>query len=115
MFVSNFLTERSNPMTAIVESNTRVNMTERNEQQTSTVKANVQPNDLAGSVDIASMAVVPVGYNLYTGLILKDVAFYAPKEIYRNQKNVDNTRLLRQLASDAKHQQMVNLQYGEKQ
>jgi hypothetical protein len=115
MFVSNFLTNRANPMTAIVENNTRVDTSDRNEQQTSTVKTNIQPNDLAGSVNIASMAVVPAGYNLYTGLVLKDVAFYAPKEIYRNQKNVDNIRLLRQLASDAKHQQMVNLQYGEKQ
>jgi hypothetical protein len=115
VFSNNFLTNRSNPMTEIVENNTKTNTSERNEQPSTTVKTNVQSNDLAGKVDIASIAVVPSGYNLYTGLILKDVAFYAPKEIYRNQVNVDNTRLLRQLASDAKHQQMVNLQYGEKQ
>jgi len=115
VFSNNFLTNRSNPMTEIVENNTKTNTSERNEQPSTTVKTNVQSNDLAGKVDIANIAVVPSGYNLYTGLILKDVAFYAPKEIYRNQKNVDNTRLLRQLASDAKHQQMVNLQYGEKQ
>lgn len=114
VFSNNFLTNRSNPMTEIVENNTKTNTSERNEQPSTTVKTNVQSNDLAGKVDIASIAVVPSGYNLYTGLILKDVAFYAPKEIYRNQVNVDNTRLLRQLASDAKHQQMVNLQYGEK-
>jgi hypothetical protein len=42
---------------------------------------------------------------------LTDVAFYAPKEIYRNQKNVDNARALRQLASDRLHQQMVDQQY----
>lgn len=114
LFSNNFLTNRSNPITEIVENNTKTNTSERNEQISTTVKTNVQSNDLAGKVDIASIAVVPVGYNLYTGLILKDVAFYAPKEIYRNQKNVDNTRLLRQLASDAKHEQMVNLQYGEK-
>lgn len=115
VFSNNFLTNRGNPLTEIVENNTKTNTSERNEQPSTTVKTNVQSNDLAGKVDIASIAVVPSGYNLYTGLILKDVAFYAPKEIYRNQKNVDNTRLLRQLASDAKHQQMVNLQYGEKQ
>jgi hypothetical protein len=115
VFSNNFLTNRSNPMTMIVENNTKTNTSEINEQPSTTVKTNVQSNDLAGKVDIASIAVVPSGYNLYTGLILKDVAFYAPKEVYRNQVNVDNTRLLRQLASDAKHQQMVNLQYGEKQ
>ena len=115
VFSNNFLTNRSNPITEIVENNTKTNTSERNEQPSTTVKTNVQSNDVAGKVDIASIAVVPTGYNLYTGLILKDVAFYAPKEIYRNQKNVDNTRLLRQLASDAKHEQMVNLQYGEKQ
>jgi hypothetical protein len=115
VFSNNFLTNRGNPLTEIVENNTKTNTSERNEQPSTTVKTNVQSNDLAGKVDIANIAVVPSGYNLYTGLILKDVAFYAPKEIYRNQKNVDNTRLLRQLASDAKHQQMVNLQYGEKQ
>jgi hypothetical protein len=115
VFSNNFLTNRGNPITEIVENNTKTNTSERNEQPSTTVKTNVQSNDVAGKVDIASIAVVPTGYNLYTGLILKDVAFYAPKEIYRNQKNVDNTRLLRQLASDAKHEQMVNLQYGEKQ
>ena len=115
VFSNNFLTNRGNPITEIVENNTKTNTSERNEQPSTTVKTNVQSNDVAGKVDIASIAVVPIGYNLYTGLILKDVAFYAPKEIYRNQKNVDNTRLLRQLASDAKHEQMVNLQYGEKQ
>ena len=114
VFSNNFLTNRGNPITEIVENNTKTNTSERNEQPSTTVKTNVQSNDVAGKVDIASIAVVPIGYNLYTGLILKDVAFYAPKEIYRNQKNVDNTRLLRQLASDAKHEQMVNLQYGEK-
>jgi len=116
MFSNNFLTNRSNPITSIVENTTRTNNSERNEQPNTTVKTNVQPNELAGNVDIANIAVVPVGYNVYTGLILKDVAFYAPKEIYRNQRVIDNQRAVRLLnfASELKHQEMVNQQYGEK-
>jgi hypothetical protein len=43
--------------------------------------------------------------------MLQDVAFYAPKEIYKNQKTVDNVRALRQMSSDKLHQDLVNLQY----
>ena len=42
---------------------------------------------------------------------MPDAAFYAPKEIYRNQVNVDNVRLLRGLGSDRLHQQMIDMQY----
>lgn len=80
------------------------------EQKTETVNKNVQPNELAGRVDIASMAIQPVGYQAYS-MMIPDVAFYAPREIYRNQVNVDNTRLLRSLGSDRLHQEMVNQQY----
>jgi hypothetical protein len=47
---------------------------------------------------------------------MRDVAFYAPKEIYRNQRVIDNQRAVRLLnfASELKHQEMVNQQYGEK-
>jgi hypothetical protein len=80
------------------------------EQKTDAVNKNVQPNELAGKVDIASMATQPTGYQAYS-MMMPDVAFYAPKEIYKNQKNVDNTRLLRSLSSDRLHQEMVNQQY----
>jgi hypothetical protein len=45
--------------------------------------------------------------------MIPDVAFYAPKEIYKNQKTVDNARTLRGLqgGSDRLHQEMVNQQY----
>lgn len=79
-------------------------------QQTSTVKRDVQINDLAVGVDIASIARQPVGYQAYS-MMMPDVAFYAPREIYRNQVNVDNVRLLRGLGSDKLHQDLVNLQY----
>jgi len=80
------------------------------EQKTETVNRNVQPNELAGKVDIASMATQPQGYQAYS-MMMPDVAFYAPREIYRNQVNVDNARVLRQLSSDRLHQELVNLQY----
>ena len=80
------------------------------EQKTDAVNKNVQPNELAGKVDIASMATQPAGYQAYS-FALADAPFYAPKEIYKNQVNVDNARVLRQLSSDKLHQQLVNLQY----
>lgn len=80
------------------------------EQKTESVNRNVQPNELAGRVDIASIATQPVGFQTYS-LVLADAQFYAPREIYRNQVNVDNTRVLRQLSSDRLHQDLVNLQY----
>jgi hypothetical protein len=80
------------------------------EQKTDAVNKNVQPNELAGRVDIASMATQPAGYQAYS-MMMPDVAFYAPREIYRNQVNVDNARVLRQLSSDRLHQELVNLQY----
>ncbi|NBP70923.1 MAG: hypothetical protein EBU52_19570, partial [Cytophagia bacterium] len=86
--------------------------TEEKKQDTNTkqVKSNVQDNDAAAGVSIANIARSPIGFNNYM-VALTDVAFYAPKEIYRNQKNVDNARALRQLASDRLHQQMVDQQY----
>ena len=80
-------------------------------QQDTSVKRNVAPNELAGSVDVAAMATIPRGYDAYTNLAMKDVSFYKPEEIYKNQNNVDNVRALRQLSSDRVHQEMVNQQY----
>jgi hypothetical protein len=80
------------------------------EQKTETVNRNVQPNELAGTVDIARIATQPAGYQSYS-MIMPDVAFYAPREIYRNQVNVDNARVLRQLSSDRLHQQLIDMQY----
>jgi hypothetical protein len=81
------------------------------EQRTETVKSNVQPNELAGNVDISSMAVMPPGFSAYLNLALKDGQLYKPDEIYKNQVTVDNVRALRQLSSDRLHKQMVDQQY----
>jgi hypothetical protein len=82
------------------------------EQKTESVNRNVQPNELAGQVDIAAIATQPVGFQTYS-LVLVDAQFYAPREIYRNQRTVDNARAQRLLqgASDRLHQTMVDQQY----
>ena len=83
----------------------------QNEQRTETVKKDIQPNDLAGGVDIAAMATQPKGFDVYAMAVMKDNSFYAPKDIYGNQKTIDNARALRQLSSDRLHQEMVDQQY----
>ena len=77
------------------------------------VKKNVKDNDAAGGVTLASIAKQPTGFDSYMGA-LADAQFYAPKEIYRNQKVIDNARVLRGLTggSDRLHQQMVDQQYN---
>ena len=99
-----------NPLSEMMMQQRFEMMQENIQQQTSTVNRNVQPNDLAGGVDIASMATAPVGFNAYS-FMLKDAAFYEPKEVYKNQKTVDNVQVLRQLSSDSLHKQMVDMQY----
>lgn len=79
-------------------------------RQSDAVNKNAQTNELAGGVDIAAINRQPVGFQNYS-FMLTDAQFYAPKEIYRNQINVDNARALRQLSSDRLHQQLVEQQY----
>ena len=85
-------------------------MQENTQQQTGAVNRNVQPNDLAGGVDLASMATTPAGFNAYS-IVLRDTAFYEPKEIYKGQRVVDNVQVLRQMSSDSLHKRMVDSQY----
>jgi hypothetical protein len=108
---TNFTTDRTNPINEIVENRTMPVEPERTSTQTTAVKSNVQDNEAAaGAPTIAAIAVVPVGFSVYS-VALADAAFYAPKEIYRNQRTVDNLRALRQLSSDSLHQEMVDQQY----
>ena len=107
---SNFISDKTNPINEIIEAKPIQQDTDKKETKTQLVKPNVQDNDVAGGVSINNLAVLPVGFNAYN-IALRDVAFYAPKEIYKNQKTVDNVRALRQLASDRLHQEMVDQQY----
>ena len=99
-----------NPLSEMMMQQRFEMMQESVQQQTSTVNRNVQSNELAGGVDLASMATTPAGFNAYS-FVLKDAAFYEPKEVYKNQKTVDNVQVLRQLSSDSLHKQMVDMQY----
>jgi len=76
------------------------------------VKPNTQDNDIASGVNISQIARVPVGFDVYQNLAIREIAFYQPREIYRGQRTVDNVRALRNLGQDAKHQQMIDQQYG---
>jgi hypothetical protein len=101
-----------NPLSDLM--NQRMDMLQTNiEQRVDTVKKNVQPNELAGGVDVAAMAQIPKGYEAYSLVVLRDVPFYKPETIYKDQRTVDNARVFRGLTggSDAKHQQMVDSQY----
>lgn len=98
------------PVDNAMESKPFVPQMNTGSQQNDTVKKNVQNNELANGVSIESIAKQPANYAQYFTMI-PDVAFYEPKEIYKNQKTIDNVRALRQLSSDRLHQEMINLQY----
>jgi hypothetical protein len=76
-----------------------------------TVKNKGDVSELAGGVDLNKLTVVPVGYNAYLAVSIKDSPFYEVKEVYKNQKIIDNVRVLRQMSSDKLHQQLINSQY----
>ena len=101
-----------NPLSEIIMQQRFELMQNNITQPASSVNRNVLPNELAGSIDIASIASVPTGFNAYS-FILKDASFYEIKEVYKNQRTVDNERVLRGLTrgSDSLHQQMVDQQY----
>lgn len=77
------------------------------------VNRNVQPNSAAGGRDITVIATAPPGFDAYTTGTVPDGAFYAPREIYRNQRTVDNARAQRALSggSDRLHREMIDRQY----
>jgi hypothetical protein len=105
------LTDRTNPINQIIEGRGVDLQTSTSMQQKASVNTNASDNEIAGGVNISRMATAPVGYNQYLNLVIADAAFYAPKEIYKGQKTVDNVRALRQMSSDRLHQEMVNQQY----
>jgi hypothetical protein len=99
-----------NPLSEMMTQQNFEMMQSNIEQRGISVNRNVQPNDLASGVDIASMATQPRGFELYS-FTMRDTTFYPPKEVYKDQKVIDNVMVLRQLSSDRLHQELVNLQY----
>ena len=106
---TNFMTDRNNPLREIIQPTPMQQL--QQEQQTTTVNRNAQPNEVAVGVVLERMAVVPTGYANYTNFALKDASFYSEKPLYANQRVIDNVRVLRGLGSDIKHQELVSLQY----
>ncbi len=108
------LTGRSPIKDYLDEKPVSYNESERGTGSNQQVKKPAQNNELAGesTVNIAAMNKLPPGYELYM-IGMKDTAFYQPKEIYKNQKVIDNQRVLRQLngRSDQLHQRMIDQQY----
>jgi hypothetical protein len=105
-----FLTNRADPINQVLENKTVTTPEFKQETKIANVKQNVQENDAAVGISISNIAKTPVGFNSYL-VALADAQFYSPKEIYRNQRTVDNQRALRQLSSDRLHQEMIELQY----
>jgi hypothetical protein len=105
----NFTTDKTNPINDIIDSKPIV-VEQRTETNLAAVNRNTQNNEIAVGVDINNIATIPIGFDAYN-ITLKDVAFYAPKEIYRNQRTVDNRRALQNLRSDQLHEQMINQQW----
>ncbi len=107
------LTDKTNPINQIIESKPELQSSQTVQQKT-TVNTNASDNEIAGGVGLARMATTPPGYAQYLNLMIADASFYAPKEIYRGQRTVDNVRALRAMSSDRLHQQMVDSQYERK-
>jgi hypothetical protein len=84
---------RGDPLSDYIEQNNLLVAMAQTETKSTTVKTNVQDNDLAGGVRIERMAVTPVGFSVYS-MMLRDAAFYQPKEIYKNVVIRDNVRTM---------------------
>ena len=106
---SNFLTNKADPLNSVLDSRP-ITEEAKQDSKVSTVRQNVQDSEIAGNLSISNIAQIPIGFNSYL-ITLADASFYQPKEIYRNQRTVDNRRALQNLRSDELHQQMINQQW----
>lgn len=86
---------------------------ERERTVASSVRNGGSVGELSGGADINAMSRPPEGFSTYLGTVLRDTQFYLQREIYKNQRNVDNQRLLRQLGGTSSeiYQRMVDQQY----
>ena len=107
---SNFTSDRTNPINSILETKPSLPQEETSTTKTASVNQRTEDSTLASGVSISTISVVPVGFSAYT-VALADASFYQPKEIYRNQRTVDNRRALQNLRSDQLHEQMINQQW----
>ena len=68
------------------------------------------PAELAGGPSVVAFQ-TGVDITAYTNVVMRDAAFYAPREIYRGQQTVDNRQALRGLGTDRLHQDMIDQQW----
>lgn len=106
---TNFLNNKTDPLNTVLDSKPVIE-NQNQDSKTSTVKQNIQDSEIAGNLSISNIAKTPAGFNSYL-VALADANFYKPKEIYRNQRTVDNRRALQNLRSDQLHEQMINQQW----
>jgi hypothetical protein len=83
---------KGDPIQDYIEANNAMFNEMKTESRPTAVRSNVQDNDIAGGVKIERMAIVPNGFNAYSAFILTNIAFYEPKEIYKNNVPKDNVR-----------------------
>lgn len=98
---------------ASVNSSTSVSSTSVDQTAERTLNTTSQISDLGEGASFSGLSRPPAGFSAYTATQLRDAQFYAPREIYRGQVNVDNARASRLLngASDRLHRDMVDQQY----
>lgn len=106
----NFATDRTSPINSILETKPALVEAETSNPKLSSVKQNTEDSSIAGPVNLSAIAVVPVGFSAYN-IALADASFYQPKEIYHNQRTIDNRRALQNLRSDKLHEQMIDQQW----
>lgn len=113
LFTNNFLTNRANPLTEIIENNTKTNNSSSTEQKENPLNKNAQNNELSMGISLDRMMMQPIGYNSYLQLALRDTSFYAPKEIYKNQVPPENKRTMYfiEKSNTDTYNKMVEAQY----
>ena len=89
------------------------NISNESNKQPQGLRRKGEPNDMDSNTTIAALVQSPVGFESYLRGNLTDGQMYAPKEIYKNQRVVDNARLERilNLQSDIRYEELVNQQY----
>lgn len=103
----------TNEQTEIVDAQPMA--TEQQETVASTgpsVRRGGRVEGMEGGADMEALSKPPADFNSYLAAQMQDAQFYASREIYRNQQNVDNARAFRALGSDRLHQQMVDQQWS---
>ena len=69
--------------------------------------------EIVGGPDVNAFQTSLPGFSNYSSLVLKDVAFYPVREVYKNQQTTDNRTAVRVLgiAQENRWQELVNIQF----